>query len=63
MISAHATFKTAVEATKLGAYDFLEKPLDRDRVLITLKNALTQTQLIKQNKALKKHLSKKGNFG
>lgn len=58
MISAHATLQTAVEATKLGAYDFLEKPLDRDRVLITIKNALEQHQLFKQNLVLKKHLSK-----
>lgn len=57
MISAHGTFQTAVEATKNGAYDFLEKPLDRDRVLITVKNALEQNQLFKQNQALKKTLS------
>ncbi|MEK7483101.1 MAG: sigma-54 dependent transcriptional regulator [Planctomycetota bacterium] len=54
MISAHGTFQTAVEATKNGAYDFLEKPLDRDRILITVKNALEQNQLFKQNQALKK---------
>jgi two-component system nitrogen regulation response regulator NtrX len=45
MISGHATIQTAVEATKAGAYDFLEKPLDRDRILLTLRNALAREQL------------------
>src|SRR5437773_10737558 len=40
MISGHGTIQTAVEATQLGAYDFLEKPLDTDRILLTLRNAL-----------------------
>ena len=40
MISGHATIQTAVEATQLGAYDILEKPLDTDRILVTLRNAL-----------------------
>ena len=40
MISGHGTFDTAVEATKLGAFDYLSKPLDRDKLLITLRNAL-----------------------
>jgi ActR/RegA family two-component response regulator len=39
MISGHGTIQTAVEATQLGAYDFLEKPLDTDRVLLTARNA------------------------
>ncbi|MFN9310733.1 response regulator [Gemmatimonas sp.] len=39
MISGHATIQTAVEATQLGAYDILEKPLDTDRVLVLLRNA------------------------
>ena len=40
MISGHGTIDTAVEATRMGAYDFLEKPLDSDRLLLTLRNAL-----------------------
>jgi two-component system nitrogen regulation response regulator NtrX len=45
MISGHGTFETAVEATKLGAYDYLPKPLDRDKLLITLRNAIEHRQL------------------
>ena len=44
MISGHATIQTAVEATQLGAYDILEKPLDTDRVLVLLRNAFTAAQ-------------------
>ena len=45
MISGHGTIQTAVEATQLGAYDFLEKPLDTDRILVTLRNALQHLEL------------------
>src|SRR5262245_238079 len=45
MISGHGTLQDAVAATKLGAYDFLEKPLDRDRVLVTVRNAIEQRAL------------------
>lgn len=45
MISGHGTIETAVEATKKGAFDFLQKPLDRDRILITVRNALEQKKL------------------
>jgi DNA-binding NtrC family response regulator len=45
MISGHGTFETAVEATKLGAYDYLPKPLDRDKLLITLRNATERRRL------------------
>jgi two-component system, NtrC family, nitrogen regulation response regulator NtrX len=45
MISGHATIQTAVEATQLGAYDILEKPLDTDRILVTLRNALSHLAL------------------
>ncbi len=45
MISGHASLNDAVEATRLGAFDFLDKPLDRERVLITLRNALKKRQL------------------
>src|SRR5713101_3953570 len=53
MISGHGTFDTAVEATKLGAFDYLAKPLDRDKVLITLRNALEQQQLASEVKHLR----------
>ena len=43
MISGHGTIETAVEATRRGAYDFLEKPLDTDRLLVTIRNALQQS--------------------
>lgn len=45
MISGHATLETAVEATKLGAFDFLPKPLDRDKLLVTLRNAIEHKRL------------------
>lgn len=48
MISGHGTFETAVEATKLGAFDYLPKPLDRDKLLITLRNALEQKKLVSE---------------
>jgi two-component system nitrogen regulation response regulator NtrX len=49
MISGHGTVATAVEATRLGAYDFMEKPLERDRVLLVLRNALEQHRLREEN--------------
>jgi two-component system nitrogen regulation response regulator NtrX len=53
MISGHGTIQTAVEATQLGAYDFLEKPLDTDRILLTLRNALQHVVLVNENVRLK----------
>jgi two-component system nitrogen regulation response regulator NtrX len=53
MISGHGTIQTAVEATQLGAYDFLEKPLDTDRILVTLRNALEHLSLAEENTRLK----------
>jgi len=53
MISGHGTIQTAVEATQLGAYDFLEKPLDTDRMLLTLRNALQHVDLASENVRLK----------
>ncbi|HET9384201.1 MAG TPA: sigma-54 dependent transcriptional regulator [Gemmatimonadales bacterium] len=53
MISGHGTIQTAVEATQLGAYDFLEKPLDTDRILLTLRNALQHVALVNENVRLK----------
>jgi DNA-binding NtrC family response regulator len=59
MISAHGTTEIAVDATKLGAYDFLQKPPDLNRLLITLRNALDKTNLVKETKTLKKKVSEK----
>jgi two-component system nitrogen regulation response regulator NtrX len=53
MISGHGTFDTAVEATKSGAFDYLAKPLDRDKLLITLRNSLEQRQLVSEVKQLR----------
>jgi two-component system nitrogen regulation response regulator NtrX len=53
MISGHATIQNAVEATQLGAYDILEKPLDTDRILVTLRNAVGRIELAEENAALK----------
>lgn len=53
MISAHASLGNAVEATKKGAYDFIEKPIDRDKLLITVRNAVQQTDLLQKNRLLK----------
>jgi two-component system nitrogen regulation response regulator NtrX len=53
MISGHATIKTAVDATQLGAYDILEKPLDTDRILVLLRNALDRAELAEENARLR----------
>ncbi len=53
MISGHGSIQTAVEATQLGAYDFLEKPLDTNRILLTLRNALEHVDLASENVRLK----------
>src|SRR5256886_1503206 len=53
MISGHGTIADAVEATRAGAYDFLEKPLGRDKVLLALKNALEQVNLRRENERLR----------
>ena len=53
MISGHATIADAVEATRAGAFDFLEKPLSRDRVLLALKNAAEQSKLRQENERLR----------
>jgi two-component system nitrogen regulation response regulator NtrX len=53
MISGHATIQTAVEATQHGAYDILEKPLDTDRILVTLRNALAHLDLHEENARLR----------
>src|ERR1035438_10740019 len=53
MISGHATIADAVEATRAGAFDFLEKPLGRDRVMVAGKNALEQGSLKQENRRLR----------
>jgi two-component system, NtrC family, nitrogen regulation response regulator NtrX len=53
MISGHGTIDTAVEATRRGAFDFLEKPLDTDRLLLVLRNALQQQGLLAENARLR----------
>ena len=53
MISGHATIRTAVEATQLGAYEILEKPLDTDRILVMLRNALAHLDLREENTRLR----------
>jgi DNA-binding NtrC family response regulator len=59
MISAHGTMQLAVEAIKAGAYDFLPKPPDLNRLLITLRNALDKNTLVRETRTLKKKVSKK----
>ena len=59
MVSAHGTTEMAVDATKAGAYDFLQKPPDLNRLLITLRNALDKTVLVRESKTLKKKVSQK----
>jgi two-component system nitrogen regulation response regulator NtrX len=54
IISGHGTVSTAVEATKLGAFDFIEKPLASERVLVTIRNALDSTRLQDENRSLKR---------
>ncbi|MET4072864.1 sigma-54 dependent transcriptional regulator [Hymenobacter sp. UYCo722] len=57
MVSAHGNIETAVDATKKGAYDFLSKPPDLNRLLVTVRNALDRTKLVTETKTLKKKLS------
>jgi DNA-binding NtrC family response regulator len=58
MISAHGTIESAVEATKKGAFDFIQKPPDLNRLLLTVRNALNNSNLQKETKQLKKKISK-----
>jgi DNA-binding NtrC family response regulator len=58
MISGHGNIDTAVEAIKKGAFDFISKPLDLNRLLITIRNAMDKTSLVKETKVLKKQVSK-----
>ncbi len=58
MISGHGNIDTAVDAIKKGAYDFIEKPLDLNRLLITVKNAIEKKDLVVETKKLKKKVSR-----
>ena len=58
MISGHGTIETAVEAVKKGAYDYISKPPDLNRLLITIRNAMDKTTLVAETKVLKRKFSK-----
>ncbi len=58
MISGHGTIETAVEAVKKGAYDYISKPPDLNRLLITIRNAMDKTNLVAETKVLKRRVSK-----
>lgn len=58
MISGHGNIETAVDAIKMGAFDYIGKPLDLNRLLVTVKNALDRTELVEETKALKKKVYK-----
>ena len=58
MISGHGTVDIAVDAIKKGAYDFIEKPIDLNRLLITIKNALDKSNLVTETKILRKQINK-----
>jgi two-component system, NtrC family, nitrogen regulation response regulator NtrX len=62
MISGHGNIETAVEALKKGAYDFIEKPLDLNRILVSVRNALDRTTLVEETKVLKRKISKGKNY-
>ena len=59
MLTGHGNLETAVEAMKLGAYDFIPKPPDLNRLLTAVRNALQVKTLVKENKALKKKVAEK----
>jgi two-component system, NtrC family, nitrogen regulation response regulator NtrX len=58
MISAHGNIETAVEATKKGAFDFIQKPPDLNRLLVSVRNALDKSKLVVETKVLKKKVSR-----
>jgi two-component system nitrogen regulation response regulator NtrX len=59
IMSGHGNIETAVKATKLGAFDFMEKPIELDRLLVLIRNALSARDLIEENQALRKQLATK----
>ena len=56
MISGHATIDTAVRATKLGAFDFIEKPLSLEKIIVLIRNAVQQRRLEEENQSLRSEL-------
>ncbi len=62
MMSGHGTIETAVKATKLGAYDFIEKPLSLEKVLLCVENAFKVGQLVEENRSLKQKMAKDCNM-
>lgn len=58
MISGHGNVETAVDAIKKGAFDFIEKPLDLNRILVTIRNAMDRTNLVEETKVLKRKVNK-----
>lgn len=58
MMSGHGTIETAVKATKLGAYDFIEKPLSLEKLLLSIQNAFKIGQLVEENRSLKAKIAK-----
>ena len=59
MISGHGNIETAVESIKKGAFDFIEKPIDLNRLLITVRNALDKSNLVTETKTLRRKVSSK----
>jgi DNA-binding NtrC family response regulator len=60
IISAHGSIENAIKATRLGAFDFIEKPIDRDKLLISVRNAVEQAKLVSENIEIKKTLEGDG---
>ncbi len=60
MISGHGNIETAVDCLKMGAYDYLAKPIDLNRLLVSVRNALDRKSLVKETKVLKKKIQQKG---
>lgn len=58
MISGHGNIETAVDAVRKGAFDFIQKPLDLNRILVTIRNALERDKLVKETKSLRKKINK-----
>lgn len=58
MMSGHGSIETAVEAVKKGAYDYLPKPIDLNRLLVSIRNALEKTELVTETKTLKRKITK-----
>ena len=58
VISGHGNIESAVRAIKMGAFDFVEKPLSLDKTLLVVRNALRQRQLEAENRALRAHVDR-----